>query len=107
LFLIALLISETKRKEGKSKAITVTGLRGPQGCEMSRLLHFVDNWLVDCGEVVSLMHWKPFNPMEDSCYSFLLQAVNTSGKVWLEASGQLKNPMTSSGIEPATVRLVA
>jgi hypothetical protein len=27
--------------------------------------------------------------------------------VWLEGLGQLKNPMTSSGIEPATIRLVA
>jgi hypothetical protein len=64
LFLIALLISEIKRKVGKGKAIPATGNRGPQGCEMSRLPYFLDNLLIDGGEVVSLMHWQPFTPRE-------------------------------------------
>jgi hypothetical protein len=37
--------------ETKVKAIPVTG---PQGCEMSRLPHFLDSWLSDSGEFVSL-----------------------------------------------------
>jgi hypothetical protein len=38
----------------KCKAIPVTGLGGPYGCETSRLPHFLDNQLSDGGEVVSL-----------------------------------------------------
>jgi hypothetical protein len=40
---------------------------------------------------------------EDSWYSFLLEAEWTPGsQCGLEGLGQLKNPMTSSGMEPAT-----
>jgi hypothetical protein len=38
----------------KDKAIPVTGRVGPLGCETSRFPHFLDNWLKDGGEVVSL-----------------------------------------------------
>jgi hypothetical protein len=41
---------------------------------MSRLPHFLDNWLTDGGEVVSLTHQLPFTLQEESWYSFLLQA---------------------------------
>jgi hypothetical protein len=44
----------------KGKAIPVTGREGPQDCETSRLLHFVDKWLIDGGEIVSLMRRPPF-----------------------------------------------
>jgi hypothetical protein len=37
------------------KDIPVTGHGGPHGCEPSRLRHFLDNWLTDDGEAVSLM----------------------------------------------------
>jgi hypothetical protein len=66
----------------------------------------MDNQLTDGGEVVSLTHQLPFTPQEDSWYSFLLEAVNPRDIVWLERLGQLKNSMTSSGIEPATFRPV-
>jgi hypothetical protein len=38
---------------------------------------------------------------------FSIRGVDPRAIVWLEGLGQLKNPMTSSGIEPATFRLVA
>jgi hypothetical protein len=47
-----------------SKAIPVTGREGPQGCETSRVPHFLDNRLTDGGEVVSLMRWPSFTPRE-------------------------------------------
>jgi hypothetical protein len=37
----------------KSKAIPVTGRGGPQGCETSRIPHFLDNRLTD-GQNTSL-----------------------------------------------------
>jgi hypothetical protein len=46
----------------KGKAIPVTGLEGPQGCETSRLPHFLDDRLTDGGEVVSLMRRLPSTP---------------------------------------------
>jgi hypothetical protein len=46
----------------KGKAIPVTGREGPWGCETSRLSHFLDNWLTDGGEVVSLTCRPPFTP---------------------------------------------
>jgi hypothetical protein len=38
----------------KSEANPVTGRGGPQGCETSRLPHFLDSLLTDGSEVVSL-----------------------------------------------------
>jgi hypothetical protein len=46
----------------KGKAISVTGLGGPYGCETSRLPHFVDNRLTDGGEIVSLKRLPLFTP---------------------------------------------
>jgi hypothetical protein len=47
---------------------------------MSRLPHFLDSWLTDGGEVVSLMR-RPaaLYPQEDSWYSFLIEADSTPG----------------------------
>jgi hypothetical protein len=68
-----------------------------------RLPHFVDNLLTDGGEVVGLTHGLPFTPRNISWYSFLLEAGSTPRAImWLEGLGRLKNPMTSSGNEPAT-----
>jgi hypothetical protein len=50
---------------------------------------------------------RPLPTQEDSCYSFLLEAELTPGTiVRLEGSGKLTKS-TSSGLEPATFRLVA
>jgi hypothetical protein len=66
-------------KGKKGKAIPVTGRGGPLGYETSRLTHFLDNWLIDGGEVVSLTRRSPLTPQEDSWYSFLLEAESTPG----------------------------
>jgi hypothetical protein len=63
----------------KGKVIPVTGREGPQGCETSRLPHFLDNRLTDGSEVVSLTHRFLFTSQEDSWYSFLLEAESTPG----------------------------
>jgi hypothetical protein len=48
-------------KEGKS--LPVIGRGGSQGCEKSRLPHFLDNRLTDGGEVVSPTRaGRPFPP---------------------------------------------
>jgi hypothetical protein len=65
-----------------------------------RFPYFLNSWLKNSGEVVSLMCLPPFILHEDSWYSFVLEAESTPG--WLERLGKLKNPMTSLGIEPAT-----
>jgi hypothetical protein len=78
--------------KGKSYSYPVIGHRGPEGSETSRLPHFLDNRLTD----------------GRSWYSFLLEAESTPRAiVRLEGLGQMKNSVTSSGIEPATFRLVA
>jgi hypothetical protein len=79
------LIAPTQNQEdsknqgkGKGKAIPVTGRESPEGCETSRVPHFLDNRLTDGGEV-SLTRRPPFTPQEDSWYSFLLESESTSG----------------------------
>jgi hypothetical protein len=64
----------------RGKAIPVTGRGGPKGCEMSRIRHFLDNWLTDGGEVDSLTRQPAaLYPQDDSWYSFLLEAELTQG----------------------------
>jgi hypothetical protein len=46
----------------KDKTISVTGRGGSKVFETSRLPHFLDNRLIDGGEVVSLTHRPPFTP---------------------------------------------
>jgi hypothetical protein len=50
------------RVKTKGKINPVTGRGGPQGYETSRIPHFLDNRLIDGGEVVSLTHRPPFTP---------------------------------------------
>jgi hypothetical protein len=51
-----------KKVKGKGKAVLVTGHGGPEGCETSRLPHFLDIRLTNGGEVVSLTRRPPFAP---------------------------------------------
>jgi hypothetical protein len=46
----------------KGKAVPVTGHEGHEGCERSRLPHFLDSRLTDGGEVVTLTRRPPFTP---------------------------------------------
>jgi hypothetical protein len=61
---------------------------------MSRLTHFLDNRLTDDGEVVSPI------PGRFLVLISVRRWVNTKAIVRLKRLCQLKNPMTSSGIEP-------
>jgi hypothetical protein len=45
------------------KATPVTGGASPQGTETLRLPHFLDNWLTDGSEFVSLTRRPPFTPL--------------------------------------------
>jgi hypothetical protein len=63
----------------KDKPIPVTDRGGPEGCETLRLPYSPDNRLTDGGEIVSLTRRPPFNPQEDSWYSFLLEAESIPG----------------------------
>jgi protoheme ferro-lyase len=49
----------------ESKSVLLTSHGGPKGCEMSRLTHFLDNWLTDGGKVVSLMSRSHSTPLKD------------------------------------------
>jgi hypothetical protein len=70
---------------------------------MTRFPHFLHSRLTDGIEVVCHAYWLgALYPPQDSWYSFLVEAESTSGIVQLEEIGQLKHPMTSSGIKPTT-----
>jgi hypothetical protein len=71
------LPSSTYSKRVKGKAVPVTGREGPQGCQTSRLPHFLHNRLTDVGEVASLTRRPLFTPPPDSWYPFLLEAEST------------------------------
>jgi hypothetical protein len=95
--------------KNKSKATSVIGHGGPKGCEMSRLPHFLDNWLTDGGEVVgpTCQEATIYPPGRFLVLIFVRGWVNPRAIVWLEVLHQLKNPVTSSGIIPTTFQLLA
>jgi hypothetical protein len=73
----------------------------------SRLPHFLDKRLKDGGEVVSLTHRPSFTPTKIVGTIPVRDWVNLRAIMWLEGLSQLKNPMATSGLEPATFWLVA
>jgi hypothetical protein len=44
---------------------------------MSRIPHFLDNWIIGGGEVVTC--WLRFTPQENGWYPFLLEVESTPG----------------------------
>jgi hypothetical protein len=50
------------KEKVRSKAIPVSGLGGPQSCEMSRIPYFLHNYLIDGSGVVSLIYWLHVTP---------------------------------------------
>jgi hypothetical protein len=48
----------------KCKATPVPGRGGPLSCQTSRLQYFLDNRLIDGGEVFNLTHLSPFNRIQ-------------------------------------------
>jgi hypothetical protein len=92
-------------KGKKGKAIPVTDRGGPQGCETSGLPHFLHSRLTEGGDV-SLTCRPPLSPGRFLVLISVRGWVDPRAIIQLEGLGQLKNPMTSSGIEPATFRLV-
>jgi hypothetical protein len=57
--------------------MAITGSGGPQGCETSRLTHFLDNRVIDGSEVVS--HKSPLSSGRFLRCSFLLKSVSAPG----------------------------
>jgi hypothetical protein len=66
---------------------------------MSRLPHFLENRLTDGDEVIPPGRFLVLNSVTG--------CVHPKAIIWLEGLSKLKNPITSSGMEPATFRLVA
>jgi hypothetical protein len=77
-----------------------------KGCETLRFPHFLDNQIT----AVRLSALCTGHPLPPGRFLVLISVrgwINPGTTVELEALGQLKNPMTSSGIEPMTFRLGA
>jgi hypothetical protein len=91
----------------KGKAIPVTGRGGPLGCETSRLPHFLYNRFTHGGELSALRAGSPLLPGIFLVLISVRGLVDPRDIVRLEGLRQLKNPLTSLGIEAATFRLVA
>jgi hypothetical protein len=70
-------------------AIPVTGREGPQGCETSRLPHFLQNRLTDSGEVVRLTRRTFFTPGRFLVLISVRGWVDSMTIVRLEELGQL------------------
>jgi hypothetical protein len=87
----------------KVKAIPVTGRAGPKAFETSRLPYFLDTRHTDGGEVFDL-------PGRFLVLISVRAWADLKAIVRLEGVGKLgeeKKTMSSSGLEPATFRIVA
>jgi len=90
----------------KGKAIPLQAQKGP---EASRKLRFKD-FVTTAQDGGRFQPYAPaaFTPKKCSWYSFLLEAESTPGPQRDRKNFMsMKNPMTPSGIEPATFRFVA
>jgi hypothetical protein len=85
----------------EGKALPLTNLGGSQGCETSRLLHYIYSLLTGGGEVVSLEHW-PAALYHTGIFLVLISVrglAEPRAVVRLEGLGNLKNLLNSSRIE--------
>jgi hypothetical protein len=56
-------VNPTQKKGNENgNAIRVPGRGRPQGCETSRIPHFLDTRATDDGEIISLTRRPPFTP---------------------------------------------
>jgi hypothetical protein len=90
----------------KTKAIPVTGRGGPWGCETSTLPHFLDDRLTDGSEVVSLTRRPPFTTRKIPGTHFCQRLIQPRDPSATRRIRSIEKPMISSGIEPATFRLL-
>jgi hypothetical protein len=88
----------------KDKAIPVTGREGPEGCETSRLPHFLDNRRTHGGEVVSLTHRPPFTPRKIPGTHFRYRLSRPQGH---SAAGKIRSIEKSNDIGNRTGDLPA
>jgi hypothetical protein len=91
----------------KGKTILVTGRGCQQGSEMSMLPHFVDNWLTDGSEVVSVTCRPPFTPRKIPGTCFCQRLSRSQRQCVWKVKVSWKNQSTSQAIEPATFRLAS
>jgi hypothetical protein len=83
----------------KGKAIPVTGRGGAWGCETSRLPHFLDTRLTGGRELSAFPVGRSLPPGRFLVLISVRGWVNTRAIVRLKGLDQLKNLVTSSGIE--------
>jgi len=95
-----------KTSKGKGKAIPLQAWTGPEGSKSLRLPDFKKSAHEGC-KVVSPTHQPP-SPQEIFLVLISVRGwVDPRAIVRLEGLYQWTNPMTASGIEPTTFRLVA
>jgi hypothetical protein len=71
----------------KGNGIPVKGRGGQQGCETQRLTHFLDNRLIDGGEVVRPTSRLPINPRKISGTPFFWRLSRPQGH---SAAGRIR-----------------
>jgi hypothetical protein len=74
----------------------VTSRGVPSGFEKLRLPHFLDNWLTDGSEVVSLTRWPPFTPRNFPHTHFCYRLMQPQVKVHLEGLGKFTSAQAKS-----------
>jgi hypothetical protein len=85
--------------EGESKVIQVTGRGGLQVCDSPRFSHFLGSRLRDGAEFASPVRWHARLYLPRTLLVLVLLQAEPKGL------SQLKNPIGSSRIEPAILRL--
>jgi hypothetical protein len=80
-------------KKSKIKSIPVIGCESLQGCETSRIPHYLDNRFTDGSKVVSLTHRPHFTTRYFLIFTSVRGWVNLGVMVRLERLGTLKKKL--------------